>query len=137
MKERGKNLRILHLALGGCLKSPPIAFGITADTGGHIAYVIDAAQAQAALPGVTAVSIVTRLIEDARLGPAYARPREPLTANVTIDRIATADRRYLEKEALGADLPGFTAAFLDHLAALPHLAKWAWITSGRCGSRAR
>ena len=38
---------ILHLALGGCLKAPPIDFGITADSGGHLAYVVDAALVQA------------------------------------------------------------------------------------------
>ncbi|MEH3106405.1 MAG: HAD-IIB family hydrolase [Sphingomonas fennica] len=114
-------MRILHLALGGCLKGPPVSFGVTADTGGHIAYVVDAAIAQGAAEGVTAVTIVTRLIEDARLGPAYAVMEEAVAPTVAIRRIATADRRYLEKEALGADLPAFTAAFLDDLAASPAL----------------
>lgn len=112
---------ILHLALGGCLKAPPVDFGITADTGGHIAYVLDAARHQALLAGVEQVIIATRLFEDERLGPVYAQPHEVVTDKVVIERIAGADRRYLEKEALGADLAAFTAAFCDHLAAAPRL----------------
>lgn len=110
---------ILHLALGGCLKAPPTDFGITADTGGHIAYVLDAACHQALLPEVEQVIIATRLFEDARLGDIYAQPSETVAPKVVIERIAGADRRYLEKEALGADLTAFTAAFCDHLAASP------------------
>ena len=63
---------ILHLALGGCLKVPPISFGLTADTGGHIAYVLDAAAAQAKLSSVKRVSIVTRLFHDRQLGAGRA-----------------------------------------------------------------
>lgn len=112
---------ILHLALGGCLKPPPVAYGVTADTGGHIAYVIEAARAQARREDVAQVSIVTRLFADARLDPCHARVRETIEAKVTIDRIATAEPAYLEKEALDAELPAFIAAFCAHLAALPRL----------------
>jgi len=118
-RHEGIRLFVLHLALGGCLKAPPVRFGITADTGGHIAYVLDAAAAQAEDPAVSSVSVVTRLFEDAALGPAHALPTERLGPKVTIDRVATACRAYLEKDALAADRPAFTAAFLGHLAALP------------------
>ena len=112
---------ILHLALGGCLKSPPVHYGITADTGGHIAYILDAAQAQAANIDVDQVSIVTRLFEGAGLSLDHARPSERLSDTLTIDRIATDDRRYLEKEALADDLSAFTEAFCAHLARLSRL----------------
>ncbi len=112
---------ILHLALGGCLKAPPIRYGITADTGGHIAYVLEAAAAQAALPAVTRISIVTRLFDDPQLGPAHALACERLCGTVTVDRIATATRAYLEKEALAADLPAFADALRAHLARLERL----------------
>ncbi len=112
---------IIHLALGGCLKAPPIRYGITADTGGHIAYVLDAAVAQAAVTGVDRVSIVTRRFRDPQLPGAHDRASEPLSDRVTIDRIATADLRYLEKEALAADLPAFVEAFCRHLEALSAL----------------
>jgi len=114
-------LFILHLALGGCLKSPPVHYGITADTGGHIAYILDAAHAQAMNIDVDQVSIVTRLFEGAGLGLDHARASERLTDNLTIDRIATEDRRYLEKEALAEELDAFAEAFCAHLARLPRL----------------
>ena len=112
---------ILHLALGGCLKAPPINFGITADTGGHIAYVLDSAIAQARMPCVSRISIMTRLFEDDQLGLEHALPFETLGDRISIDRIATHERAYLEKEALAADLPAFTAAFCNHLQTLPRL----------------
>lgn len=117
--NRGLKMIVLHLALGGCLKAPPVTFGVTADTGGHIAYVLDAAVAQARLPQVEQVVIATRLFADARLDPVHALPHEVVAPGVSIARIATDDRRYLEKEALGADLPAFTAAFCAYLAAMP------------------
>jgi len=112
-------LFILHLALGGCLRPPPVNFGITTDTGGHIAYVLDAAAAQAAQPTVSRVSVVTRLFDDPGLGTSHCRPHEPLAPKLSIDRIATSSSLYLEKEALAAELPSFTSGFLRHLAALP------------------
>ena len=101
------------------MKAPPIRFGLTADTGGHIAYVLEAAVAQAACSTVTRVSIVTRLFEDPQLGAEHALPVERLGDRITLDRIATANRAYLEKEALAADLPAFADAFCAHLAGLP------------------
>jgi len=120
-ERRGKALLIYHLALGGCLKVPPIDYGITADTGGHIAYVLEAASAQAARDDVDAVRIVTRRFDDADLGADYATPESMIGPKLGIVRIATADRRYLEKEALEADRPAFIDAFCAHLAALPRL----------------
>ena len=116
-----EKLFILHLALGGCLKAPPIRFGVTADTGGHIAYVLNAVIAQARLPSVTKVSVVTRLFDDDQLGPEHGLLSEPIGKKIVIDRVATANRAYLEKEALAADLPAFTDAFCTHLAKLPRL----------------
>ena len=109
---------ILHLALGGCLKAPPIDFGITADSGGHLAYVVDAALAQAALSSVTQVSIVTRLFRDPALPVDHQRASERVADKLSIDRIDSGDDRYLEKEALAADLPAFIEAFCKHLGAL-------------------
>ena len=112
---------ILHLALGGCLRPPPVRFGVSADSGGHIAYVIAAAIAQAACEEVEQVSIVTRLFVNAALGECHSRPREWIGNSVTIDRIASPNRDYLEKEALAAEIPAITQSFCDHLAALPRM----------------
>ena len=112
---------ILHLALGGCLKAPPVDYGITADTGGHIAYILDAARAQVACAGVDGVTIVTRAFADPRFDPVHAEAHEPVAPGVTIARIATPNAAYLEKEALAAELPAFAEAFCAWLADLPRL----------------
>lgn len=112
---------ILHLALGGCLKSPPVHYGITADTGGHIAYILDAALAQADNIDVDQVSIVTRMFAGDGLDREHGLPSERLSPKLTIDRIATGDHRYLEKEALADDLSAFAEAFCAHLERLPRL----------------
>ncbi|MGA1798399.1 HAD-IIB family hydrolase [Sphingomonas sp. 4RDLI-65] len=111
---------ILSIALGGCLKGPPIEFGITEDTGGHITYALGAAQALAARDDVDRVEIVTRLIDDPVLGPAYAVPFEPVAAKLAIRRIDTGNRGYLGKGTGAADRPAFARALIAHIATLTH-----------------
>ncbi len=108
-------MRIVHIALGGCLKAPPVAYGLTGDTGGHIAYVLGAARAQAARGD--RVEIVTRAFDDPRLGAVHAAPREEVAPGCTIRRIAGARPGYLSKEALAAEIPSLAEAFLDLLRA--------------------
>ena len=120
IQSRGASqLFIMSIALGGCLKGPPVEYGLTEDTGGHITYALGAAEALALRRDVDAVEIVTRLIEDDRLGPAYAVPFEPLSAKLAIRRIATGNRSYLAKGAGAADLDAFAQALIAHLAAAP------------------
>ncbi|QNE32353.1 HAD-IIB family hydrolase [Sphingomonas sp. NBWT7] len=114
-------LLILSIALGGCLKGPPVEFGLTADTGGHITYALGAAQALALRDDVTGVEIITRLIDDPALGAAYAVPYEPIDAKLAVRRIATANRAYLSKEANAADRGAFAEALIAHLASVPRL----------------
>nr|WP_255360024.1 HAD family hydrolase [Belnapia sp. F-4-1] len=109
------------MALGGCLKSGPVNFGITADTGGHIVYVVGAASQQRRADSVSRVSIVTRLFDDPVLGGEYSKPSEAVAPGFTINRLATSCRCYLEKEALAGELPAFTQAFIGYLASLPEL----------------
>jgi sucrose-phosphate synthase len=105
-------MRIMHLALGGCLKAPPVDYGLTEDTGGHIAYVLGAAEAQAARSDVTQVSIVTRAFDEPTLGAVYDRPQERLSERLEILRLRSASRGYLAKEALANALPELERAFL-------------------------
>lgn len=105
----------MSIALGGCLKPPPIAFGLTGDTGGHLTYVWGAAAALADRDDVTDVEIVTRLIDDERTGPPYAVPHECCAAKLSITRIATADTRYLSKNEAARDRAAFTAALIADL----------------------
>ena len=105
-------MRLLHVSLGGCFTAPPIPFGLTEDTGGHIAYVLGAAKAQAKWPGIEAVDVATRLFDDPDLGAAFAQPREVLGPRLRILRIATANRCYLSKSALAADVEAFAEALI-------------------------
>ena len=110
-------MRIVHVALGGLIKAPPVAYGLTEDTGGHIAYVLGAAAAQAARPGAR-VEVVTRRIETPH-GPEYAAPREAVAPGLDIVRLDDGDPRYLCKDALAARIPAFARALRAHLAAGP------------------
>lgn len=112
---------ILHLALGGCLKSPPVNYGITADTGGHIAYVLEAASHQARLDDVTEVLIVTRYFNDPRFDPVHGTTHESMGPKISIHRIATYRSAYCEKEDLEAETASFTAGLIEYLARLPNL----------------
>ena len=106
----------MHIALGGCLKGPPVAYGLTGDTGGHIAYVLGAATTQAKLDSVASITILTRSFDGDGFDPAHSTPIEGLCQKTIIRRIATGTRGYLEKEALAQDLPAFIQATVDALA---------------------
>ncbi|TMV07430.1 HAD-IIB family hydrolase [Arenibacterium halophilum] len=108
-------MRILHIALGGCLKAPPVDYGLTEDTGGHIAYVLGAAMAQAKLDQVTGVDIVTRGFADLELGPAYGKTIEEVCPKLRILRLRTTNDIYLDKDALNAEIPAITEAFCQML----------------------
>jgi len=111
-------LFILSIVLGGCLKGPPIEFGLTEDTGGHITYALGAAQALAERDDVDRVEIVTRLIDDPRLGAAYAQPLEYLSDKLAVRRVDTGNRGYLSKESGARDRPAFARALIAHIAGL-------------------
>ncbi|MFQ6552592.1 HAD-IIB family hydrolase [Aestuariibius insulae] len=106
---------VMHVALGGCFKAPPVAYGLTEDTGGHIAYVLAAAQGMIGHSDIDRVEVVTRRFQDKALGDIYSCPREPLLPGCDIVRLATKQSAYLSKEALEAELPSFTAALIDYI----------------------
>lgn len=112
-------MRIMHLALGGCLGGSEVRYGLTEDTGGHIAYVLGAAAAQARRVDVAAVEIVTRAFDDPRHDPVHADPETLLMPKCRILRLRGATPDYLEKDALAGELPVLTSAFLDLLKRVP------------------
>lgn len=114
-------LHILAIALGGCLKGAPVAYGITEDTGGHITYVLGAVEALARHPDVARADIVTRLFEDPALGTAHAVAEEVLSPKSRIVRIDSGNRAYLAKEELARDRGAFTEALIRYLEAQPRL----------------
>lgn len=108
-------MRIMHIALGGCLGGADVRFGLTEDTGGHLAYVLGAAAAQARRPDIAAVDLVTRAFDDRRHDRVHAKPETIIDAKRRILRIWGARRGYLEKDALEADIPALTRALVDLL----------------------
>ena len=110
-------MRILHVALGGLLKAPPVSYGMTEDTGGHIRYVLGAAQAQSLLPGVS-VEVVTRRFRTHH-GDVHAAARESVRPDLDIVRLDDGCPDYLSKEALMDRLPFIAKALERYLAASP------------------
>ncbi|EDQ03946.1 Sucrose synthase [Sulfitobacter indolifex] len=107
---------ICHIALGGCLTAPTVNYGVTEDTGGHIAYILGAARAQAARGDVDAVQIVTRAFDDPSLGAVHAQTDQQVGRGLSIRRLWTAERGYLSKENLAAEISALVDAFLADLA---------------------
>ncbi|MGL5839562.1 MAG: HAD-IIB family hydrolase [Sphingorhabdus sp.] len=108
-------MRVLSIALGGCLRPPPIALGLTGDTGGHLIYLWGAAAALAKRGDIEHVEIAVRLIDDPTLGAEYAKPCQSSNGKLLISRIATGNSAYLSKEVAAADRPAFTAALIAEL----------------------
>lgn len=106
---------IMHLALGGCLKSPPVRYGITADTGGHIAYILDAAAHQAKIESVSEVIVATRRFHDQRFDREHNLDREYVDRKIRIIRISTTKSSYLEKEDLSSETDSFISGLSDYI----------------------
>ncbi|KQT87432.1 HAD-IIB family hydrolase [Aurantimonas sp. Leaf443] len=109
---------ILHIALQGCLKGRDVDYGLTADTGGHIKYLLELVEASAQDSAVTRIVMATRRFESP-YGPAYEAPHEQVSPKVEIVRLASADPGYLPKEALHREIESYTRALLDWIAAQP------------------
>ncbi|WP_379923620.1 HAD-IIB family hydrolase [Erythrobacter sp. R86502] len=107
-------MKILSIALGGCICARP-QYGITQDTGGHIAYVLGEMAALARRSDVASAEIVTRLFDDPLLGPIHSQPCEQIAPKLSITRINSGDTRYLAKEALETDRAAFTQALIKDL----------------------
>ena len=108
-------MRIMHISLGGCLSAPPVKYGMTEDTGGHIAYVLGAAMAQAKLPEVDEITIVTRLFDAPELGAVFAEAEERIAPKCRVVRLASDRAEYLEKGDLVGELPSLQSALLETL----------------------
>lgn len=82
---------------------------------------LEAAVAQSRHPMIDHVVIITRRFREDDLPVEHNLASEYVCENVTIERIATNSERYLEKEALAAELPSFTENLLTYLGRLPKL----------------
>ncbi|MDY8108154.1 HAD-IIB family hydrolase [Fulvimarina sp. 2208YS6-2-32] len=100
---------ILHIALQGCLKARDVQYGLTPDTGGHIKYVLELVEAQAADPAIERIVIATRAF-DSVYGEDYRAGYDEIDDKVAILRLPTASPAYLAKEELWAETASFAAA---------------------------
>ena len=113
-KQRG-GLVIMHIALQGCLKGGAIDYGVTADTGGHIRYLLELVDALSRRPEIDQQIIVTRAFDAPHLGEVYGRREEMLGEQVMIWRCRGPRNDYLPKEDLWQELPGLTEALLQRM----------------------
>ncbi|KQP73448.1 HAD family hydrolase [Methylobacterium sp. Leaf111] len=109
---------VLHVALQGCLRGGGVVFGLTADTGGHIRYLLDLVAASSQDAGIARIVIATRLFHGA-LGPDYAVPEERISDKVTLVRLPSASPDYRVKEAMHAEVDSFARNLMDWIAAQP------------------
>lgn len=104
---------IMHIALQGCLRAGQVAYGLTADTGGHIRYLLELVEAQSQDPAVSRIEVVTRAF--CGYGEDYQSAQESINAKASIRRFATVNPDYLTKEALWTELPSLLEALDQYL----------------------
>ncbi|WP_299256903.1 HAD-IIB family hydrolase [uncultured Kushneria sp.] len=114
-------MHIVHVALQGCLRGSDIEYGITADTGGHIRYLLELVEASEQDPAIKRITLVTRAFDSDFSQVDYTWAREVLSEKVTLVRLATDNPDYLPKEQLYQELPAFMDAFEQWLKRQPQL----------------
>ncbi|WP_298449499.1 HAD-IIB family hydrolase [uncultured Marinobacter sp.] len=102
----------MHIALQGCLKAGSIPYGLTADTGGHIRYLLELVEALSDRPEISHQIIVTRAFDAPHLGEAYNRLEEQISDKVTLWRFRGYSSAYLPKEEIWKELPHLTDSLL-------------------------
>ncbi|WP_062012762.1 HAD-IIB family hydrolase [Aureimonas sp. AU4] len=102
---------VLHIALQGCLRAGTVDYGITADTGGHIRYLLDLVNACVLSGEARRIVMATRAFEGAP-GPGYEAGEERVSDAVSILRLRTDDPAYLPKEELWRETPRFADALV-------------------------
>lgn len=131
---------IMHVALQGCLRASEVPYGINADTGGHIRYLLELSRAVGRHPAVARQEIVTRAFRDRRLGRAHLAGIEPIDAATRIVRLRTASQAYLPKEALWREHDAFVDALVRHIERLdrpPDLIHAHYADAGRVAAAIR
>lgn len=129
-------LYVLMLSVHGLIRGDDPELGVDADTGGQTLYVLELARALGRHPAVDRVDLLTRLLEDPRVAPDYARPEEPLGQGVRLVRLPFGPRRYLRKEALWNHLDQIvdrTVSYLRQLGRLPDVIHSHYADAGYVG----
>jgi len=108
-------LYLVLISVHGLIRSKNLELGRDADTGGQTLYVVELAKALAARPDVERVDLLTRLVEDPKVGTDYSRPHEKLSEKAHLIRLKCGPRRYLRKEVLWPYLDEFIDHALQHI----------------------
>ena len=106
---------VLHIALQGCLRGRDIEYGVTADTGGHIRYLMELVAASRRHPSIDRIEICTRAFRDAAMSDCYDQAIEQVDAATRIVRLRGASDAYLSKEELWTEHDALTAALVAHI----------------------
>ncbi|MGE2726275.1 HAD-IIB family hydrolase [Mycolicibacterium pulveris] len=109
---------VLHLALQGALRGRNVEYGVTADTGGHIRYLMGLVEASEQDPPVERITIATRAFQGS-LGDEYWQPHETVTPKIEIVRFPTVQPEYLPKEELWHEVPSFADALIEWIEKQP------------------
>lgn len=112
---------VCHVALQGCLSLTDVPYGITADTGGHIKYLLELADESARDQAIERLDIVTRGFRDDGLGDQFAPGQGEIHNAVRLIRLADGSSEYLTKERLFEQHEALCSAFLEYLASLDRL----------------
>ncbi len=110
----GEGLYIQLISVHGLIRGRDLELGRDADTGGQVTYVLELARALAAHPSVDRVDLLTRRIDDPRVGEDYSRETEELAPGASIVRLECGGRRYIRKELLWPHLDSFADQVLRH-----------------------
>ena len=112
---------VCHVALQGCLTLHNVPYGITADTGGHIKYLLELASASASDPNVERIDLVTRGFRDPHLGAAFWPGSGEQEGKLRVVRLEDDCERYLAKEDLHEQHEPLWVAFRSYLRGLDRL----------------
>jgi sucrose-phosphate synthase len=139
MAEVGHSgMYIALVSLHGLVRGQELELGRDADTGGQVKYVVELARALAGHPEVARVDLFTRLVEDPKVSPDYAKPREMIGERAAIVRIPFGPRRYLRKEVLWPHLDEFidrVPQYFREAGRTPDLVHGHYADAGLAGAR--
>jgi sucrose-phosphate synthase len=138
MNANSSGLYILLVSVHGLIRGKNLELGRDADTGGQTKYVVELACTLAKHPQVERVDLVTRLVDDPKVSPDYAKPVEILSDKAQIIRLACGPRRYLRKEVLWPHLDTFADELLRYIrkvGRIPNVIHTHYADAGYVGCR--
>lgn len=136
--NEGEGLYIASISLHGLVRARDWELGRDADTGGQIKYVVELARALSSDKRVARVDLLTRKVEDPKVGEIYSRPEEEISPRARIVRRPCGPKRYLRKEVLWPHIDAFIDQVLQHfrqMGRVPDLLHSHYADAGLVGAR--